>query len=101
MVVNASTAVAIAEAVLENKLLYERVVTITGHAIAKPKNIRARIGTSYTDLIKECGGFSERPGKIIMGGPMMGKSSVQHRRSCRKGANGILAFTVAEAMPPS
>lgn len=69
---NVDTVSAIYGAVLENKPLMYRVVTVTGDAIVDPRNFRVRIGTNYHELIEQAGGFKSQPEKIISGGPMMG-----------------------------
>ena len=74
VVLNAATACAIADAVIEGKPLVERVVTVTG-CVRSPSNLLARVGTRVSDLIAACGGFSvpeERVGRILLGGVMMG-----------------------------
>ena len=89
IVCNVSTTKAIADAVLEGKPLYERIVTITGNGIKEPKN-----------LIAQCGGFNENsPGKIVMGGPMMGISQFTIDVPVIKGSGGILVLTEEEAKP--
>ena len=100
VVCNVSTTKAIAEAIKEGKPLYERVVTITGYGIKEPKNLIAKIGTPFKDLIRQCGGFNEgSPGKIIMGGPMMGISQYSIDVPVIKGSGGILVLTEKEAKP--
>ena len=100
VVSNISTTKAIAEAILEGKPLYERVVTITGEGINEPRNLIVKIGTSFKELIEQCGGFSEgSPGKIIMGGPMMGLSQYTTNVPVIKGSGGILVLTEEEAKP--
>lgn len=69
---NVDTIVAINRAVREGKPLMNRIVTITGDAIAEPQNFMVSIGTSCADLVEEAGGFQTKPEKIISGGPMMG-----------------------------
>ena len=69
---NVGTAVAIAEALESGKPLIERVVTITGSGVREPKNLLVRIGTSFAEVIEQCGGLTEDAAKIIMGGPMTG-----------------------------
>ncbi|MDO4293750.1 MAG: electron transport complex subunit RsxC [Eubacteriales bacterium] len=69
---NVDTVVAINRAVNEGKPLMNRIVTVTGDAIANPQNFIVRIGTNYHELIEEAGGFVREPAKIISGGPMMG-----------------------------
>lgn len=96
VVSNVSTAKAIAEAIMFGKPLYERVVTITGRGITEPKNVMARIGTPFGDLIRQCGGFSGKPGKIISGGPMMGITQFTLDAPIIKGSGGILVLPVEE-----
>lgn len=97
VVCNASTTKAIADAIIEGKPLYERVVTITGNGIKKPKNLVVKIGTSFQDIIDQCGGYTEeKPGKIIMGGPMMGISQYTTEVPVIKGSGGILVLTEDE-----
>ena len=93
---NAGTAKAIAEAITEGKPLYERVVTVTGKGIKEPKNLIAKIGTPFKELIEQCGGFNGSPGKIIMGGPMMGLSQFSIDVPIIKGTSGILVLTEEE-----
>ena len=71
IVQNVSTAKAIYDAVYEGIPLIERVVTVTGD-VKEPKNLLVRIGTSFHELIEECGGFRGEKGKILNGGPMRG-----------------------------
>ena len=69
---NVDTLCAVCRAVKEGRPLMERIVTITGDAVADPRNYKVRIGTSYTELLEDAGGFRKEPAKIISGGPMMG-----------------------------
>ncbi len=71
---NVGTAFAVYEAVQKNKPLFERVVTVTGKSVKKPSNFMVRIGTPINELIEAAGGLPEDTGKIINGGPMMGKA---------------------------
>ena len=70
---NIDTIVAIYNAIIEGRPLFERIVTVTGDAVNDTANFRVRIGTNARELIDAVGGFNiEEPGKIISGGPMMG-----------------------------
>ena len=69
---NVDTIVAINQAVREGKPLMHRIVTVTGDAVADPRNFIVRIGTNYHELVEEAGGFKTEPAKIVSGGPMMG-----------------------------
>lgn len=99
LVNNVGTAVAVAEAVLENKPLYERVITVTGNGIVEPKNLLVKIGTRIGDVISQCGGFKGKPGKIVAGGPMTGYSQFTLDTPISKGTTGIIVFTEEETKP--
>lgn len=90
VVQNVGTSFAIYEAVQKNKPYFERVVTVTGKSISKPSNILARIGTSVNMLIEAVGGLPEDTGKIISGGPMMGKALSTNSAPVTKGTSGIV-----------
>ena len=92
VVQNVSTVVAVYEAVQKNKPLFERIVTVTGKGLKCPSNYRVRIGTSYQYLIDLSGGIPEDTGKIISGGPMMGKAVYDTSIPVTKGSSGILLF---------
>lgn len=97
VVSNVGTAFAVYEAVQKNKPLFERVVTVTGKGIAKPSNFKVRIGTATSELIEAAGGLPENSGKIISGGPMMGRSVVSLDVPVTKGTSGILIMQNEEA----
>jgi len=90
VVFNVATAFAVYEAVQKNKPLVERVVTVTGPLVKKPCNFRARIGTSLREIIDQSGGLPEGTGKVINGGPMMGKAVASIDIPMTKGIGGIL-----------
>jgi len=89
VVCNASTAVAVYEAVQKNKPLIERVITVTGSAVAQPKNLLTRFGTPIEALIAKCGGLTEGDVKVINGGPMMGRALSNIAMPAMKGCSGI------------
>jgi electron transport complex protein RnfC len=87
---NVGTAYAVYEAIQKNKPLIERVVTVTGKGLSKPSNFMVRIGTPIAELIEQAGGLPEEAGKIIGGGPMMGKALTSDQAPVVKGTSGIL-----------
>ena len=89
VVCNASTAVAVYEAVQKNKPLIERVVTVTGVAVPQPKNLLTRFGTPVEALIAKCGGLADGDVKVINGGPMMGRALSNIAMPVMKGCSGI------------
>ena len=98
VVQNVSTANAVYEAVQKNKPLIERVVTVTGKAIAKPSNLLVRIGTPVHELIRMADGYPNSAGKVIFGGPMMGKALVSTVVPITKGCSGILLLPEKETI---
>ena len=96
VVQNVGTVVAIADAVEKGLPLIDRVTTVTGGAIAEPKNLLLRIGTTFAEAIDLCGGFKEAPVKLIMGGPMMGMAQCKTDVPIIKGTSGILALGAAD-----
>ena len=96
LVQNVGTAKAVYEAVALKKPLIERIVTVAG-CIKEPKNVRVPIGTQIKDVIEFCGGFSETPAKIIVGGPMMGVTQYSLDVPVTKGVSGILALSPSSA----
>ena len=72
--------------------LYQRVVTVSGDAVKKPKNLLTRIGTPYETLFEYCGGFEKEPYKIICGGPMMGLAQHSLEIPVVKNTSALLAF---------
>lgn len=92
VVQNVGTAFAVYEAVQKNKPLYERVVTVTGKNVKNPVNLLAKVGTPISELIELAGGLPEDTGKIVNGGPMMGKAVNNQQIPVTKGTSGILLF---------
>ena len=89
---NVGTAFAVYEAVQKNKPLFERVVTITGKSLARPGNYFVRTGTPISKLIEAAGGMPDDTGKIVSGGPMMGKAVNNIDIPVVKGTSGIILF---------
>lgn len=94
---NVGTAFAVYEAVQKNKPLFERIVTVTGKSLSNPSNLLVRIGTPIQNLIEQCGGLPQDTGKLISGGPMMGKALNSTDVPVVKGTSGILVIPASEA----
>lgn len=90
---NADTIVAVYLAVMQGRPLMNRIVTVTGEAIADPRNFLIRIGTNYHELVEEAGGFKEEPVKIVSGGPMMGFALFGLDVPTTKTASALLCMT--------
>lgn len=104
VVSNVDTIIAIYEAVHHGKPLMERIVTVTGNAIANPCNFKVPLGTNCQELIQAAGGWKDdkEAEKIIAGGPMMGKDMISLDVPSVKGLSAILCLqenVVAESVP--
>jgi len=90
VVQNVGTCAAVYEAVALNKPLIERVLTVTGSAVGKPKNLLVRLGVSFKELLEYCDYKNANGNAVIMGGPMMGKAQKYLDVPVVKGTSGIL-----------
>jgi len=95
-VFNVATSLAIYEAIVENKPLYERVVTVSGKTVANQKNLKVPFGTPVHTLLEACGGLKEDPYKIILGGPMMGITVPSTNVPVTKGTSTVLVYSRPE-----
>lgn len=99
---NVDTVVAVYRAIIEGKPLMERIVTVSGDAIAEPGNFSVRIGTSYEELMEAAGGYQKEAKKIISGGPMMGFAIYKLDVPITKTSSALLCLSeddVAEVKP--
>ncbi len=95
-VCNTFTSYSVYRACYEGMPAIERVVTVSGSAIAQPKNVKVRVGTSMEWVFEQTGGFAKEPFKTIMGGPMMGLAQYDLSVPCGKGTAALLAFAEDE-----
>lgn len=89
---NVGTAFAVYEAVQKNKPLIERIVTVSGKTVARPSNFMVRIGTPVQEILEKAGADLEKTGKVVSGGPMMGKALNSIEVPVVKGTSGLLLF---------
>ena len=93
VVENVGTVAALADAVERGEPILERVTTVSGDAVAEPKNVLAPCGTKYADLIAFCGGAKEPPAKLISGGTMMGFAVSTDQIATTKTTSGLLLLS--------
>ncbi len=95
---NVATIYAVYEAVQKNKPLISRVMTVTGKSLAKPGNYSVRFGTPLSDVVALAGGVPEDTGKIIGGGPMMGRAMNNINMPANKRVSGLLFMPEKESL---
>jgi electron transport complex protein RnfC len=97
---NVDTVVAIHRAIYRGRPLMRKIVTITGGAISRPGNYKARIGTKVSDIVEMAGGFKDTAAKVIVGGPMMGVAIFDINVPVVKTTSGVIFLTENEARIP-
>ena len=95
---NVATAWTVHRAVDCGEPVISRIVTVTGH-VGQPRNVEALLGTPFTELIEQCGGYREGVERLIVGGPMMGFALHGDEVPVTKATNCILAASAAELAP--
>ena len=99
---NIDTVIAIYMAVCKRTPLMRKIITVTGDAVADPRNFNVKLGTNYQELLEAAGGFKTEPEKIISGGPMMGQALFGLDIPVSKTSSALTCFTkdqVAEMEP--
>lgn len=96
---NVGTAAAVFAAIIEGRPLISRYITVTGAGVKHPRVLEVRIGTPINELIDQCGGYTDRIERLIMGGPMMGFALQSDEVPVVKGSNCILAAGKTELAP--
>lgn len=97
VVFNVGTTYSVYEAIQKNKPLVERVLTVTGKSVKFSENYRVRLGTPVKEVIEAAGGLPEDTGKVVGGGPMMGKALNSLEIPVIKGSSGVLIIPEEEA----
>lgn len=95
---NVATAYAVYDAVYNRRNLTERIVTVTGKSLANPGNYLVKNGTPLSAIIDFAGGLPENTGKVIAGGPMMGRAISTLESTATKGLSGIVVLSEAESL---
>jgi electron transport complex protein RnfC len=96
IVQNVGTTKAIYDAVVLNKPLYEKVITVSGKGIERPANLQVKIGTRLSDVVSYLGGAKPELAKVVMGGPMMGFAISTLDIPITKTTSGVLFLTEDE-----
>ncbi|MEQ1831899.1 MAG: electron transport complex subunit RsxC [Candidatus Eisenbacteria bacterium] len=93
LVQNVATALAVRDALREQRPLLDRVVTVTGPGVKQPRNLVAPLGTALTALVEACGGMVGDARRLVAGGPMMGRTLPRLDVPLVKGMNGLVVLT--------
>lgn len=94
---NVATVAAIYMAVAKSTPLTQRIITISGDAVAEPQNFIVPIGMNFSEILEAAGGFKVQPKKIVFGGPMMGNAMYTYDVPVIKTTNALLGFVKDES----
>jgi electron transport complex protein RnfC len=98
---NVGTAAAIAHWVRDGRPLTSRIVTVTGDGVQNPANLEVRLGAPISSVIADCGGYTERMTRLIMGGSMMGRALPHDDLPVTKATNCVIAASALDLQPRS
>lgn len=93
---NVGTAAAIAAVIASGMPLVSRIVTVTGKGVQQPQNLDARLGTPFSHLIADCGGYVGEVQRLIAGGSMMGTAVAHDGFTVSKSTNCVLVAAAAD-----
>lgn len=86
---NATTAIMLSNALTKGQPIVEKVITVSGDGIAKPQNVRVRVGTPVNEIVAQLGGYTSEDILLIAGGPMMGKTIVNDKFVVDRATNAL------------
>ena len=93
---NIDTVCAVYRAVMFGEPVMDRIVTVTGDAVADPCNFNVKLGSSFADLLEAAGGLKQPAEKIISGGPMMGFAMFDYHVPVVKTSSAMLCMSKDE-----
>ena len=96
---NVGTAAAVAYWIRDAQPLTSRIVTVTGDGVLEQRNLDVAFGTPLSALIYDCGGYTSRMSRLIMGGSMMGQSLPHDDLPVIKATNCIIAASALDLQP--
>jgi Na+-translocating ferredoxin:NAD+ oxidoreductase subunit C len=96
---NVGTAAAVANWIRDGQPLTSRIVTITGDGVREQRNLDVALGTPIAALIFDCGGYTGRMSRLIMGGSMMGHALPHDDMPAIKASNCIVAASALDLQP--
>lgn len=93
---NVGTCYAVKRALVDREPSLSRVVTLSGKRLKQPGNYRVLIGTPIEYLLELAGVDEKAPGKLIIGGPMMGVHVEDSQIAISSESNCIIAASQDE-----
>lgn len=92
VVQNVATTLAIYEAIVCQRPLMERALTVSGNLVDHPGNVVLLMGTPVSDIMKLFDIDVEKVRLLLSGGPMMGRSCYSFESGITKTTSSLLFF---------
>lgn len=99
IIINVTSLAKVGQYMTDGMPLVERCITVDGSAVKEPKNIIVPIGTPIRYAIEQAGGLKGEAGKVIYGGPMMGKTAASMDAPVLKATNAVLVMDKKDCEP--
>ncbi len=100
IVVNSSTVAFISDYIKTGMPLVKRRITVDGNIVKKPSNFMAAVGMSIGEIVYHAD-LSDKPDRILLGGPMMGACAFDIDYPLAKTSNALLLFANSPVYKPS
>ncbi|MEW6685873.1 MAG: RnfABCDGE type electron transport complex subunit C [Candidatus Edwardsbacteria bacterium] len=84
------------EAVRNGKPLMENIIGVNGSGVTNSQNIKVSLGTLFSEIIKFCGGWKEKPGKLIINGLIKGQAIPAEEMPLTSNVNVISLLSAEE-----
>ncbi|MCL2804516.1 MAG: SLBB domain-containing protein [Treponema sp.] len=97
MILGPAVLAAAYDAVVHNKPILDRYVAVGGSAVKKAQIMKVRIGTRIGEVIEQCGGFIDKPEKIVTGSPLSGRQVMYLDEPVGKTCYAIVAMKKSQA----
>ena len=97
IIINITSLAKMAQYMEDGMPLVDKCITVDGSAVKEPKNLIVPIGTPIRYLVEQAGGLKSEPGKVIYGGPMMGKTARSMDEPVIKATNAIIVMDQKDA----
>lgn len=96
---NAQTVISVAKALIEGKVISNRIITVSGNAI-NPANVIVPVGTLAKNILEKCG-YTEEEVCVLAGGPMTSKSNISDEFAIQTNNGGLIVMKkkVYETLP--
>lgn len=96
---NATTAIAVGEALINGNPILNRIITVSGNGLKKPALVEVPIFTLAQNIINHLGGYSDENIVLLAGGPMTSKAQMNDNFALERHHGAITVVKHVETTP--